>query len=207
MTTKYIVSKKLFHYYLSSADGMLDSLGRFSSIAPFSHRYYVGVIRRYPKPKIESFLKETYIPGIIDWMIGLENAPFIECDLPKVFLTQSDVSTTIQNWESWDADLFIRKHLKLGLMHLIPEPELNARFDYSNELTAWKVTDQLSFMCDHFSLKKPAWLITAKTSQNESHILSIHMKYGIVNIVFYYPTTGILSKSNLTILPDAPKLH
>lgn len=155
MTKKYIVSKKSFFYLLSSADGMLDSLGRFSSIAPFSHRYYISCTRRHPKSNIELFLKETYLPEIMDWMIRFENNPFIEVDSTKVFLTPSDVSTTIQNWESCDTDLFIRKHLKLGLMHLIPEPELNARFDYSNELTAWKIADQISFMCDDFSLKKP----------------------------------------------------
>jgi len=207
MTKKYIVSKKSFFNLLFSADGMLDSLGRFSSIAPFSHRYYISCIRRHPKSNVELFLKETYIPDIIDWMIGLENDPFMELDIPKVFLTQLDVSTTIQNWESWDADLFIRKHLKLGLMHLIPEPELNARFDYSNELTAWKIADQLSFMCDDFRLKKPAWLITARTSQNEAHILSIQMKYGIVNITFYYPTQSPLSKMDTTNLPEIPKFN
>lgn len=186
---------------------MLDSLGRFSSIAPFSHRYYIGVKRRYPKADVELYLRETYIPEMIDWMIGQENDPFIETDIPQVPLTISEVSTTIQNWESWDADLFIRKHLKLGLMHLINEPELNARFDYPNELAAWKVADQLSFMCDNFKLKKPAWLISAKTSHNEAHILSIQMKYGIVNIVFYYPTKDLLSEIHDTTLPDAPKFH
>jgi len=207
MPYKYIVSKNSFFNLLSSVDGMLDSLGRFSSSSPFSHRYSISAIRRHPKSNIESWLKETYIPSIADWIIELDKNPFIEPTTPQVLLTKVDINTSIEPWQAIKADQFISEHLKLGLVHLIPEPELRSRFDYTNGLAAWKIADQLMFMSDHWRLNQPAWLITLKTPRNESHILSIQMKFGIVNIHFNYPINGTFTKIDSTTLPEIPKFH
>lgn len=122
-------------------------------------------------------------------------------------MTKADVSTSIESWKASKADQFIREHLNLGLTHLIPEHELRSRFDYTNGLAAWKIADQLMFMNDQWRLDQPAWLITVRSSRNQSHILSIQMKYGIVNIHFNYPILDSFSQIDCRSLPEIPKFH
>lgn len=187
---------------------MLDSLGRFSSIAPFSHRYHIDVIRRYPKQHTELWLKQTYIQETADWMVWLESDPDYESEIPHVDLIQAAITTSIQPWKAALADLFIDEHLTLGLAHLFPESEIRTRCKHSLWYSAWKIADQLMFMNDEWRMDQPSWLISIQTQLHESYTLAIQMKFGLIAIHFYHP----LVDSSLNIkctntLADIPKLH
>jgi hypothetical protein len=186
MTSRYIVSKTSFFNLLTSADGMLDSLGRFSSPTPFSHSYHVFSIRRFGKKDPQHWLTHTFIPQHADWMIRLENDPVLST-APTAQLTQANVETSIQSAQFIKADRFIKAQLNIAIRHLLPEPELWQRLAHSHELVAWKVSDQLMFMNDAWSWDHSCWTISLKTALNECHIMAVQLKYGMVFIQFYYP--------------------
>jgi hypothetical protein len=189
MSYRYTVSKKTFFYYLNTADGMLDSLGRFSSSQPFSHRYRLYTIRRYSKANPESWLKQSYIPDTVDWMIRLENDPYTDL-IPESQLTKSDASISIQSDRFINAERFIKTQLNTGLIKLVPEADQLERFKHSNALVAWKVADQLMFMSDEWKWNLPTWYISLKTARYESHIMCVVMKFGLVFVHFYYPSAN-----------------
>ncbi|WP_162818163.1 hypothetical protein [Aquirhabdus parva] len=207
MSYRYIVSKKSFFSTLTNAAGMLDSLGRFSSPQPFSHRYRLYAIRSYSKADPESWLKQTYILDIADWMIGLENDPYTDLK-PESKLTKYDVLISIQSDRFINAESFIKTQLNTGLIKLVPETNLRERFEHSNALVAWKVADQLMFMSDGWNWNLPAWYISLKTARYESHIMCIAMKFGLVFINFYYPTANhALNKESPRAQINVTHLH
>jgi hypothetical protein len=137
----------------------------------------------------------------------LENAPYVQA-APEPKLTQADVITSIQLDRFINAERFINVQLNIGLMHLVPELELQERFKYSNSLAAWKIADQLMFMSDKWSWNRPTWYISLKTKRFECHIMAVLMKYGFVMICFNYPTSGsILEKDIPADLLNPPDLH
>jgi hypothetical protein len=184
---------------------MLDSLGRFSSTQPFSHRYNIFVIRRFDKKNLESWLKQTFIRDYSDWMVQLENDPYKD-EAPEPKLTRADVSTFIQTDEFIKSDRFIEEQLNIGLTRLIPEADLFNRFKHSNYLAAWKVADQLMFMCDQWEMDLPSWRIILKTAHFESHIMCTRMKFGLVFIYFYYPSANSILKKDTSYVLDGSDL-
>lgn len=187
---------------------MLDSLGRFSSTSPFSHRYNISLIRRCPKQNTEQWLKQTFMQETTDWMLWLKSDLDNESKMPTVDLIQTGITASIQPWKAVLADRFIREHLNLGLSHLVPDQEFSSRFRLSNELAAWKIADQLMFMNDEWRMDQPSWLISIKTQLHESHILAIQMKFGLISIHFYHPIVdSSLNIKCTNSLADIPKLH
>ena len=207
MTYRYIVSKTSFFNLLASADGMLDSLGRFASPTPFSHRYSIFSIRRFPKQHTEAWLKNSYIPKLTDWMAILENDPYHR-DPPLPKLTRADVTTTLTTHQFIQADRFIKAQLNIGIRHLLLESMLWQRLAHSHELVAWKVADQLMFMNDAWSWDHPAWYISLRTTRNECHLMAVQLKYAMIFIQFYYPSLdSSLQKDPAATLLNAYDFH
>jgi len=207
MTKRYIVSKTSFATHLASIHGMLDSLGRFASPAPFSHSYQTYNIKRYDKKKPEEWLEKTYLAELYDWMLLQENNADIVAGI-ETRLATLEISISIVRDRFLNAESFINEHLNSGLLHLLPEPVLRDRLQASNELVAWKIADQLMFLCDNFNCKLPAWRITIKTERYEGHIMAIPLKFGMVFILFHYPTSNhIFEKERIKPLLNNPDFH
>lgn len=207
MTKRYIVSKKHFFNLVASADGMLDSLGRFASDEDLSHNFHIFSIRRYLSDNPERWLKQKFIPDFAAWMVDRNNELGLS-HTTQPQLTLADVIISFQPDKFTHVETFIKKHLTRGIKHLFPEQALWQHVLHSIWRASWKIADQLMFMCDEWKMQHPAWTITLKTVHSECHIMVVQLKYGLVFIQFIYPhACCMFQKDTPQPLLNPPDFH
>ena len=184
---RYRVSKRMFKYYNDENRNMLFGIGRMLCNAPFSNVFSQSIYpikNKHRKIDIE-ILKQSLIPHQLDYFSNtLHYNPYIE---GAISLHKDDIHWNLEIFPSEKIQSYISEQLTSTLQTLESSENLEEIFKYGIQYISWKLTDNLTFMNNDWSIRFPAWKCEISSPYYKYQLLIMQLTHGLVLISFCYP--------------------
>ncbi|USA47637.1 hypothetical protein NDN11_05850 [Acinetobacter sp. C26M] len=184
---RYRISKRMFKYYNQENHNMLFGIGRMLCNAPFSNVFSQNIFpikNKHRKIDID-ILKQVLIPYHLDYFYNN-----IHSDLSAEHIThlhKNELQWDLEVFESTEINLYIAKQLTNTLHTLQSTENLEEIFQYGIEYISWKLTDNLTFMNNDWSIKFPTWKCEISSPYYKYHLLIMQLTHGLVVTSFCFP--------------------
>ncbi|MBC9227885.1 hypothetical protein HI850_000905 [bacterium SPL81] len=184
---RYRVSKRMFKYYNDENRNMLFGIGRMLCNAPFSNVFSQSIYpikNKHRKIDIE-ILKQSLIPHQLDYFSNtLHYNPYIE---GGISLHNDDIHWNLEIFPSEKIQSYISEQLTSTLHTFESSENLEEIFKYGIQYISWKLTDNLTFMNNDWSIRVPTWKCEISSPYYKYHLLIMQLTHGLVLISFCYP--------------------
>ena len=184
---RYRVSKRMFKYYNEENCNMLFGIGRMLCNAPFSNLFHQEIfpIRNKHNKLDIGLLEQKLLPNYLNFFYSnLHNRFDTENLMP---LNKSELYWNLEVFNSKEIDNYITEQLTNTLDKLRSSQNLTEIFKYGIEGVSWKITDNLTFMNDDWSINFPTWKCEISSPYNQYHLLIMQLTHGLVVMSFCYP--------------------
>jgi len=184
---RYHVSKRMFKYYNDENRNILFGIGRMLCNAPFSNVFSQSIYpikNKHRKIDIE-ILKQTLIPHQLNYFSNtIHYNPHIE---GAISLHKDDIHWNLEFFPSEKIQSYISEQLTSTLHTLESSENLEEIFKYGIQYVSWKLTDNLTFMNNDWSIRFPAWKCEISSPYYKYQLLIMQLTHGLVLISFCYP--------------------
>ncbi|PKF33904.1 hypothetical protein [Acinetobacter proteolyticus] len=184
---RYRVSKRMFKYYNQENHNMLFGIGRMLCNARFSNVFSQNIFpikNKHRKIDID-FLKQVLIPYHLDYFC---NHIHYDVSIEHIaHLHKNELQWDLEGFHSTKINSYIAKQLTNTLHTLQSTENLEEIFKYGIEYISWKLTDNLTFMNNDWSIKFPAWKCEISSPYYKYNLLITQLTHGLVVISFCFP--------------------
>lgn len=183
---RYRVSKRMFKYYNDENRNMLFGIGRMLCNAPFSNVFSQGIFpikNKHRKIDIE-FLEQSLIPQHLDYFFNIHSTPSTE---DAISLHKDDIHWDLEIFPSDKIENYITEQLIHTLHTLQSSEKLEEILKYGIKYIPWKLTDNLTFMNNDWSIRFPTWKCEISSPYYKYHLLIMQLTHGLVVMSFCYP--------------------
>ncbi|QUY37482.1 hypothetical protein [Acinetobacter junii] len=184
---RYRVSKRMFKYYNQENHNILFGIGRMLCNAPFSNvfsQHIFPIKNKHRKIDID-FLKQIVIPYHLDYFRN--NIHYTVSTKQITHLHENELQWVLEVFQSTQINRYIAKQLTHTLHNFQSTENLEEIFKYGIEYISWKLTDNLTFMNNDWSIKFPTWKCEISSPYYKYHLLIMQLTHGVVVISFCFP--------------------
>ncbi|KXO82584.1 hypothetical protein AYL20_00895 [Acinetobacter venetianus] len=185
---RYRVSKRMFKYYNDENRNMLFGIGRMICNAPFSNIFSQGIFpikNKHRKIDIE-LLKQNLIPYHLNYFCN--NIHYDPSLNNAVALHKDNLHWSLEAFPSDKIENYITEQL-INTLHTLQSSEnLEEILKYGIKYISWKLTDNLTFMNNDWSIEFPMWKCEISSPYYKYHLLIMQLTHGLVIMSFCYPS-------------------
>ncbi|WAU74459.1 hypothetical protein [Acinetobacter sp. TR11] len=183
---RYRVSKRMFKYYNDENRNMLFGIGRMICNAPFSNVFYQRIfpIKNKHRKIDTALLEQSLIAQHLDYFSNIHCTPSTE---ETISLHKGDIHWDLEIFPSGKIENYITEQL-INTLHTLESSEnLEEILKYGIKYISWKLTDNLTFMNNDWSIEFPTWKCEISSPYYKYHLLIMQLTHGIVIMSFCYP--------------------
>ncbi|ESK57312.1 hypothetical protein [Acinetobacter tjernbergiae] len=183
---RYRVSKRMFKYYNDENRNMLFGIGRMICNAPFSNVFSQDIfpIKNKHRKIDTALLEQSLIPQHLAYFSNIHYTPSTE---EAISLHKDDIHWDLEIFPSGKIENYITEQFINTLNTLQSSKNLEEIFKYGIEGVSWKLTDNLTFMNNDWSIKFPTWKCEISSPYYKYHLLIMQLTHGLVIMSFCYP--------------------